>query len=263
MFFSFILLGCTQSNLKMKGAEFILKSKLKHTAAHFYKDFDIFNRKGIDEIEGDTLRYPFFEYFKTSDTTLQLNLHRNDEYGLRVDEMVVPTGEQIIYTFHDISDGPRHYYAKISGDTIIRYNYTELNPTEIPGISKDSVRYHEIIPSDIEYIHHDTCYLFWPECHFHKDIKDTGENHEEKGINTAIAQKDILKYAIMPFEPNLNLKCKWSRVYYFDEKGELWHYNKDDDPHEYGGKNNPVKGLYGYKKRFKYWNDFYDLGRLN
>ncbi len=236
---------------------------MKKLNARFFKDFDIFSRKGIDEIEGDTLRYPFFEYFRISDSTFQLNLHRNDEYGLRVNEMVIPVGEQAIYTFHDINDGPRHYYAKIIGDTIIRFNYTELKPTEIAALSKDSVMYYEIIPSDIEYIFHDTCFLFWPDCNFHKDIEDAGEKSEEQGINTSITQKDILKYAIMPFDSKLNLKCKISRVYYFDEKGELWHYNRDDEPSEYGGINNPIKGMYGYKKQFKYWNDFYDLGRLN
>lgn len=263
LFFSLIFVSCHHSNSTKNKAEFTQKSELNNLDAKFYKDFDIFNRKGIDEIDGDTLYYPFFEYFSTSDSTSQLNLHRNDEYGLRVDEMVVPLGEQVIYTFHDIKDGPRHYYAKIIGDTIIRFNYTEIKANEIVGFDKDSVMYYKIIPSDIEYIFHDTCILFWPDCYFHEDMRDTGENPEEDGINTAIAQKDIPKYAIMPFKSKFNFKCTSSRIYYYDEKGELWHYDKDEEPSEYGGINNPIKGLYGYKKRFKYWNDFYDLGRIN
>jgi hypothetical protein len=120
-----------------------------------------------------------------------------------------------------------------------------------------------LIPNGIEYIFNDSCFSFWPDCYFRKDIIDTGENIEESGINTPIPQNNIPKYAIKPFVINMNMNCQHRRIYYFDDKGDLWHYNVDDAPDEYGGINNPVKGLYGYKKEFKYWNDFYDLGRMN
>jgi hypothetical protein len=140
--------GCSQGNF-VNEKTFLLKTALKNPKAKFFKDFDIFNRQGINEIMGDTLHFPFFEYFRTSDTTFQLNLHRNDEYGLRVEEMVVPLGKQIVYTFHDINDGPRHYYAKIVGDTIIRFNYREIKPNDFHAISDDNVMYYDIIPAHV------------------------------------------------------------------------------------------------------------------
>lgn len=96
----------------------------------------------------------------------------------------------------------------------------------------------------------DTLYIFFQRC-FRGKIGD-GEDSDVK-----IPRSDFLKYAVLPFSKAVDLNCKDCLVHYFDSTGKMRHYYRHYEVNEPLGKKNPGDGLFGYKKEFTFWRDYY------
>ncbi len=209
---------------------YYLKNELiNNESSKFFTDFDIFERKGLNEILGDTLRTPFFQLYPSSDSLYQLILFTHSEK----EEFVVPKGNILIYTFHDIYDGPRHIYSKIERNEIIRYGYSE-NPYKYDKV---------LVPERIEVIKQDTFYNFSSDC-----LDTTG-----------------IKGKVLPFSGVIISNCEECLVQYFSKdttNEKLYHYYRHIPRTEELSKKKPGDGIYGFKRRFRYWRDFHDLKRM-
>lgn len=237
--FILIFYGCNINNSKEadtdnKVRRYYLKAEIDNNKiSEFFKDYDIFERKGIDKLTADTMEFPFFQVYSITDTTYNLKIFKKNN----IKEYIIPKGNQTVYSFHDIYDGPRHIYSKIEGDEIIRYGY-ETNPYETENI---------IFPTGIEVVKRDTFYIFL--LNSEKNCLDTF------GINGKI----------LPFQGVLKRDCSRCLIHYYSNdfnNDSLNHYYRYKKLNEYLSKQNPGNGIYGYKREFKYWRGFHNLKRI-
>jgi len=230
-----LLASCNQEK------EYLLKSDFNSNEnSRFFKDFNIFSRKGVDEVLGDTLRLPFFQVNDRTDSSILLTVFKRDYQR----ELLIPKDEKLIYTFFDIADGPKHNYYKIFQDRIVVYGY-DNKIDDIQNWIGDSVSMDELLPADVTIMTGDTIFTFFSNCF---------EQHLIR-----IAKTDYIKYAVLPFSKKLDINCKNSLVHYFDSAGHLRHYYRSTESGEYLSREKPGDGLYGYKREFKYWREYYPI----
>jgi hypothetical protein len=226
--------------------DYLLREELSDNGVgRSYKDFDIFSRKGHEEIIGDTLRRPFFMVRLNNDSSINLTVFKNEFEK----EITVPKGETVLYDFDDIHDGPRHNYYKIFKDSIVVFGY-DNKIDEVEKWQGDSILLFELLSREIQILTGDTVYNFFQECLNIKTI-----NNDESELK--IPKKDLLRSSVQPFSRTIDLNCDNCLVHYFDTAGHMRHYYRYNDVTEYLGKTNPGGGLYGYKKEFRYWRDYY------
>jgi hypothetical protein len=237
----FTLLSCSVDR-----KDYSLREELSENGvARFYKDFDIFSRQGHEEILGDTLKIPFFQVQLNNDSSIKLTIFKKDFEK----EIIVPKGETIQYDFDDIYDGPRHNYYKIFKDSIVVFGY-DKKIDEVEKWQVDSAVFYDLLPRQIEILTGDTLYIYLQEC---LNIKTTGNDESE----LEIPKKDFLRFSVQPFSRVIDLKCESCLIHYFDTTGAWRHYYRYFEGAEYLSKRNPGDGLYGYKKEFNYWRDYY------
>jgi hypothetical protein len=147
IFLILLFIGCKDNSSRYTSTKqrgFYIRNDVdNYRNIKFYKDFDIFSRRGIDEISSDTLFTPFFGMSNLNDTIINLTFFDTT----LVTKMRIPKDDQVIYTYRDINDGPSHIFAKIQNNEIIRYGYDEdpyhsnksVKPVEIEIVSGDSV----------------------------------------------------------------------------------------------------------------------------
>lgn len=238
---AFMTVSCS-----VEKSEYSLRNDLSDNgASRFYKDFDIFSRQGHDEILGDTLRRPFFKVRLNNDSSINLTIFKSEFEK----EIIVPKGATLLYDFDDITDGPRHNYYKIFKESIVVFGYNN-KIDEVEKWTEDSTFIFELLPIDIQILTADTLYNFFQEC---LNIKTTGTDESE----LEIPKKDFLRFSVQPFSRTIDLNCINCLIHYFDTTGRMRHYYRYTEESEYLGKNNPGDGLYGYKKEFKHWRDYY------
>jgi hypothetical protein len=230
LIFLLFFAGCSENELRFPSTNRkILCKKTEidnYEISKFYKDYDIFSRKGITEVLGDSFYIPFFAISNLNDTTTLLRLFDT----ISVTKMEIPKGNQTIASFHNITDGPRYIYAKIQGAEIIRYGYA----TD-PFVSEK-----DIIPEIIEVISRDTLLTFFRSC-----------------LKTS-ARK------VMPFSEAVDRKCLDCLVHCFSKDNDTYafHYYGNLDSTESLSKQKPGKGLYLFQRRFKYWRDYHNLQQM-
>jgi hypothetical protein len=237
----FTTLSCSIDN-----RDYSLRKDLSDNgAAKFYKDFDIFSRQGHEEIISDTLRRPFFKVRLNNDSSINLTIFKKEFEK----EIIVPKDETLLYDFDDINDGPRHNYYKIFKDSIVVFGYNS-KIDEVANWQRDSIFLFELLPTEIQILTPDTLYDFFQEC---LNIKTMDNNESE----FEIPKKDFLRFSVQPFSKTIDLNCTDCLIHYFDSTGQIRHYYRHTKENEYLGKKNTGDGLYGYKKEFKYWRDYY------
>jgi hypothetical protein len=241
-----IIMLFTAFSCSVDKKDYSIKRELNENGtARFYKDFDIFSRQGHEEIIGDTLRRPFFKVRFNNDSSMNLTVFKK---GFEK-EITVPKGETLLYDFDDINDGPRHNYYKIFKDSIVIFGY-DSKIDEVETWQRDSIFLFELLPTEIQILTGDTLYNFFQEC---LNIKTMGPDESE----LEIPKMDFLRFSVQPFSTTIDLRCDDCLVHYFDSIGHMRHYYRYNEANDYLGKRNPGDGLYGYKKEFKYWRDYY------
>lgn len=235
-----IISACSET---INNDRFTLRNNIEGSGkSTFSKDFNIFKREGIKLIDSDTLEFPFFQIMDLNDSCIEVVLHKP-----KIKErMTIPKGNQLMYTFHNITDGPRHIYYKIFKDRIITYGYEE-RLDEIINSNVDSICLYTLLPQEVQVIKQDSIYTYFSDCFTSLDI------------NTIITKGDFLKVAIYPFQIEPKESCDRSTVMYFDDIGHFCHFYNDRGNKESLSKEHPGMGLYNYKKEFKYWREYFNL----
>ena len=235
MFITVIYLGCLNTESNQNG-------NIK-----YYKDYNIFLRSGINEMEISARKAPFIAEINHSDSTILLEI--ND--GKKKNQVLIPKGNEIIYNFYDIHDGPRHYFSKVFKNHIIRYAYTEFHPNQFEqGIKKPPLLY-EITPYLIEIITQDTQIIFYGDCYFKNYYSD---------LNKIIPVDSIPNYAIKPFSIDIevlkNKNCEKVIQYFKRDTFYSYYSNEKTLFPNYDG------GMYGYKRVFEFWKPFHDINQM-
>ncbi|HEY0744449.1 MAG TPA: hypothetical protein VGD40_23445 [Chryseosolibacter sp.] len=244
--FLLIIILFTTLSCSIDKRDYSLRKDLSDNGtSKFYRDFDIFSRQGHEEIIGDTLRRPFFKVRLNSDSSINLTIFKR---GFEK-EITVPKGETLLYDFDDINDGPRHNYYKIFKDSIVVFGY-DNKIDEVEKWQGDSIFLFELLPTEIQILTGDTLYNFFQECLNTRTI-----GNEESELK--IPRKDFFRFSVQPFSRTIDLDCDNCLIHYFDTAGHMRHYYRHNKETEYLSKRNPGDGLYGYKKEFKYWRDYY------
>lgn len=162
----------------------------------FYKGFDLFCRKGIEELTGDTLYFPFLMVKAPGDSIIEVTLYS----GVDKTSYRIPKDNRVSYRFNNISDGPRHVFTKILDDKIISYGY-DNTLKELKEVGIDSLYFQDIIPSEIKVISCDSINTYY-----------FGECLDFKGIDIdrfRVPVKDVEKYWIQPFTAKLKSGCRY------------------------------------------------------
>ncbi len=231
----YILISC---NDKSSNRIVYLSAKKidNYSDSKFYQDFNIFSRKGIEQLDEDTLKFPFFQMRNLNDSTIELTQF-TAEMKYRFE---IPIGDRITYSFHDIADGPRHVYTKIFSDKIVSYGYDNtLN--EVKEAQADSIALENIVPSEIVIMKQDTVYSY-----YFGHCLDLSEIDIEESM---VAVVDIDKYWIEPFNARFKKTCK-DKVSFFDDAG----VQKEYFDHIINEKKNPR--IIG-QREFQFWRQYY------
>jgi hypothetical protein len=237
LLFVLIIISCSQKSPEVK-AYFLTKKTDNYSDSKFYKDFDIFSRKGIGQLIGDTLNFPFFQVRDLNDSTIELTQFTTE---IRID-LKIPKDDRITYQFHDIADGPRHVYTKIFADKIVSFGY-DNTLKELEEIQTDSISLQDILPSEIVIMERDTINSYY-----------FGQCLDLPGIDIdafRVSKGDIDKYWIEPFTAKLKLGCR-DKVSFFDEAGTQKEYFERIIEE----KQNP--GIVG-QKEFQFWRPYYGV----
>ncbi len=204
LIFVLILISCSERSSETT-AYFLTKKADNYRDSKFYKDFDIFSRRGVGQLVGDTLNFPFFQVRDLNDSTIALTQFTRE---IKID-LKIPKDNRITYQFHDIADGPRHVYTKILADRIISYGY-DNTLKELENAEMDSVFLQDILPSVIVIMERDTTKSYYfGQC---IDLPEVDVD------DFRVSKNDIDKYWIEPFTAKLKLGCK-DKVSFFDESG--------------------------------------------
>lgn len=210
--FVLILISCSDRSSDTK-AYFLAKKADNYRDSKFYKDFDIFARKGVGQLIEDTLIFPFFQVRDLNDSTIELMQFTTE---IKVD-FKIPKDDRITYEFHNIADGPRHVYTRIIADKVISYGYDQTLK-ELKERETDSISLEDILPSEIVIMGRDTVYSYY-----------FGQCLDLPGIDIngfMVSKEDINEYWIEPFTAKFKLGCK-DKVSFFDESGTQKEYFED------------------------------------
>lgn len=233
--FFFLLISCKEKY--PNSTPYFLKNKAdNYSLSKFYKDFDIFNRKGIEQLLQDTLYFPFFQVNDLNDSTLELILFATEKRT----EHKIPKDNRTTYRFYDITDGPRHVYTKIYEDRIVSYGYGNTL-TELKNSGTNNIYLSEVVPSEITIMKSDSVLSFY-----------FGQCLDLQGIDIdefQVSKTDIDKYWIEPFTAYLKCGCR-DKVSFFDIAGNQKEYFESIN----GEKRNPR--IIG-KREFQYWRLYY------
>ena len=221
-------------------SENILKQHNKIEIGKYYKDYNIFERKGLNPIDSTKLNGLFFAEIDNTDSTILLVIYENRK---ELNRITIPKEDNIIYNFSDIYDGPRHYFSKVSGKDIIRYSY-DYHPNQfLEEDGREEKMIYEIVPSYVELITSDTLIVFSLNCYYDKF---------ENNMNTSIEIDNIEEHSIMPFSLDLkklmDSNCDREILYF-----------EDDDLHS---NDSNFEKLYIFERKFDIWKPFHDINRI-
>jgi hypothetical protein len=167
-----------------------------------FRDYDPFERRGIEKLERGKVKVPFIQIFSRTDSVIILRIFEDnlEDY----EEALIPAVDGIELTkSYDFTDNPNVIFGKISGKQIIRYGYLNSNPYDLD--KKDSSVYlHEIIPYTIEIISRDTIkslnYFQYVHDRFGMDINDNGPF------------KVMASKIVFPFRASINYEKDFSKL---------------------------------------------------
>ena len=188
--------------------------------AQYFKDYDIYRRKGVDPIRIDSLRFPFFEVLRLNDSTIRLTHVK--ELGKSTYDL--PTDDRMFLQYRNIKDGTTHNYFRIFEDRIVRFGYYGdiYTARQWPGRGEeqDSISRLDLIPASIEIATRDTLYgLSFPNLCFGIEVYEDERDWVPKA--------EIDQYRILPFSVTID-SCALTDISYFNKKGNfvrVFHYS--------------------------------------
>jgi hypothetical protein len=215
----------------------------------YFKDYDIFSRKGIGPVPKDSLMQPYFEVYDLSDTTIAVNLYDsiNQQY-------IIPKGEQVLFCRPGFTATVRYSYTKVLSDRFIEYDYYETDPPEFAAAAAETGMrpVSHVIPvfAHVTFRNKDSVLTLLAECFLPPVIHD---------INLLIFNREIIQYSAPPFASPLNYDCPYCGIHYTDSAGQT----KMFFTYRYAGqglsRENPGKGTLHLDRRFKYWRANYPV----
>jgi hypothetical protein len=217
---------------------------------YFYRDYDIYARKGIGAMHRDSVTLPYFEVYDLSDTTIGVDLHDLNETAA----YVVPKGDQVLYCKYTIRNGARYFYTRVLPDRFVEYAYYELDLPEFEPASKEKgmLAVSNIIPTyaTVTFRDKDSVLTLLAECFLPTVIRD---------ITLPIFNYEIPQYACYPFKDSLRYNCLYCGIHYADSSGKTHNYFTYRYPDQPLSRNKPGNGLFSLDKRFRYWRNTYGV----
>lgn len=237
-----LISACVQSN---KSFESVSTSETGKTT--YYKDYDVFERKGIDRISEDSLAAPYFEVVNLNDSTIKLTIIETS-YKRSIE---IPIDNRMFYIRKDIKDGSTDNYYKIENNQIIRFGYTG-NIFEAENWKRDSVYVFELLPEQIEVTTKDTIYFM------SSPYMCLGVNIMNDDDSEMIVSKEVIEtYRVLPFSVDIDLNCELIDLYFCADSGKHRLIFASAEPGKYGSPDNPADGLSTNCSKHKYWRDYY------
>ncbi len=209
----------------------------KLSESKYYRDYNIFERKGIGEINNKLRKLPFFEVYESSDTTLGLEIHTGE--GSK--KIAIPKGDQILYGYCDINDGPPHIFTRFFKDKIVQFRYS-YHPYKLKEDDSDSIPLYKLLPDEIEIITEDTLFTYSGDYLIPFPYESLDD-----AINYQVSKDSIDYYAVYPFEVDMDTICKPHFILNRDENGKWW---LDGKEYQYGDM---------LPKRFEFWKYYHDI----
>jgi hypothetical protein len=187
LLFTTIVISCNKS------ADKKLVERLD--SSRFYKDYDIFTRKGIDPIDKNNLTLPFIQEYDRNDSLITLRIYTKDFDSFQF--IVIPIKDGYVFeTAFNPNECQGKYFITIDSGKIIRYNYQDI-PNELIKNETDSMSLYQIVPFSIEVITKDyikfITYQNYIKDKFNFDIN-------ERGALSKMKNKFVL-----PFKANIDL----------------------------------------------------------
>jgi hypothetical protein len=225
------------------------KPAADNTQASFFMDYDIFNRRGVNPIEKEQCKPPYFEVRNLSDTTISVTLHDST-----AQQYIIPKGAQVLHTRPVTTTTVRYAYTQVLSDRFIEYDYYELDPSEFTAAAaeKGMRPVSHVIPvfAHVTFRDQDSVLTLLAECFLPPDIHD---------INLPIFNYEIKQYSTLPFTTPLNYNCPYCGIHYRDSSGSTRLFFT----YRYAGqglsRENPGKGTIHMDKRFRYWKSNYPV----
>jgi hypothetical protein len=228
----------------------------------FYKDYDIFFRKGIDMLDKNNLTLPFIQEYERNDSLIKLRIFTNDFRYYEYFALPVKDG----YTLNSIFNPNECIgidYATIDSGRIIIYNYKDL-PYELIKNYKDEMCLRQIIPEYIKVISRDNItmifFMDYLKDRFKCDPNECGklEKMKDKFVLPFCAKID-LKAGFETFGKNLRLS-KMEEVDSGYYENEYWMESENEEDSIPFNKGQIIfKFREFHKSYFKKFKPYYEL----
>jgi hypothetical protein len=213
--------------------------------SRFYKDYDIFQRAGIIEIDSSNLEIPFIQEYIKTDSVITLRVY--DSNLEEFETVKIPAKDGIrLGSNYNYSDAPNWIYGTIENHKIIRYGY-DLNPYDKEISSRKEIFLYDIIPTLIEIITEDTIKTILFQDYFEDKYKiDVNENGDWKKMKNKM---------ILPFEAGVDINSG------FDDLKDMVHMEVIRDSADYYTRTIYASNAYGSDDKAKFGDSFHMVSR--
>ena len=213
--------------------------------AKFYRDYDVFKRTGIDEIDSVDLEIPFIQEYARTDSVITLRVY--ESYLDEFETVKIPARDEIeLKAVYNYKDAPNWIYGKISNGKIIRYGYSS-DPYDKALPKRKEIYLYDIIPDQIQIITRDTIktilYQSYLENRYGIDINDHGDWSEMKDK------------VIRPFKAEVNVN--WG----FKDLKDNIHIEVITDSADYYNRTMYISDSYGSEDKEKFGDAFHQVSR--
>jgi hypothetical protein len=213
--------------------------------SRFYKDYDIFKRTGINEIDSAELEVPFIQEYSRTDSVITLRVY--DSYLDAFETVEIPAIDGIeLREEYNYNDAPDWIYGTISNGKVIRYGYY-ADPYSQELTKRKEIFLYDIIPDQIQIITEDTIktvlYQSYLEDKYGIDCNDHGDWSKMKDR------------VILPFKAAVNVN--WG----FRVLKDNVHIEVITDSADYYNRTIYVSDSYGSKDKEKFGSTYHRLSR--
>jgi hypothetical protein len=209
--------------------------------SRFYKDYDIFQRAGIDEIDSSNLEIPFIQEYIKTDSVITLRVY--DSKLEEFETVKIPAKDGIqLRSNYNYSDAPNWIYGTIENGKIIRYGY-ESNPYDKDISSRKEIFLYDIIPHLVEIITEDTIKTIRFQSYFEEEYKiDVNETGDWEKMKNKM---------ILPFDAGVDINSG------FDDLKDMVHIEVIRDSADYYIRTIYASNAYGSDDKAKFGGSFH------
>jgi len=170
--------------------------------SRFYQDYDVFQRRGVHEIDSANLEIPFIQEYTRTDSIITLRIYDTDLNNFQ--EVQLPSFDGVVLKRNsNASDAPNWIFGTISGNKILRYGYNS-DPFDNALPAAKEIYLYDLVPDYIQVITRDTIKTIFYQSYLADSF---GVDINRSGDWTSMRQ-----HLILPFKAKVDLSYNFEKL---------------------------------------------------